>query len=268
MQKAKNYLVLLVIMSMTFIGYSLPLRADTVSDIVKEGKITIAIQTQGPPYSFINKDGERAGFAVELVRMMAEDMKVELVFKDYEWKGLIPALLSKKVDLIAADMTPNPQRALQLNFTEPFYYGDIIAFATKDNPVSSWKDLNKSGIKIGVPLASSQVATVKKYLPNAEVVELSGGSPAVAQALSVGRVDAGVGQRDIAAPFTREFDNIRIVEGVISSSPFSFPTRPADTHLLEFLNNYFRVKKADGSIDALLDYWVRSKDWENDHLNK
>ena len=229
--------------------------ADTVKDIVNEGKLVVAVQTQGPPYSFINKKGVRTGFAVEVVKMMAADMGVEIEFKDYEWKGLIPALLSKKVDLIAADMTPTPKRALQLNFTDPFFYGEVVAYTKTSTSAKSWKDLNKSGVKVGVPQASSHVKFVKDNIPNAELVELSGGSPAVAQALSVGRVDAGVTDRSIANQFTSEFEGIHVLDGVIVSSPLSWPVRPADTHFLAFINNYFKVRKADKSIERLLDYW-------------
>ena len=77
----------------------------TMEKIVRTGQMTIAVQTQGPPVSFINKNGDRTGLAIELARMMAADMEVELIIQDYDWKGLIPALSSGKADFIAADMT-------------------------------------------------------------------------------------------------------------------------------------------------------------------
>ncbi|MBQ4826308.1 MULTISPECIES: ABC transporter substrate-binding protein [unclassified Leisingera] len=239
--------------------------ADTVSDIVNRGALNIAVQTQGPPFSFVDKHGERTGFAVEVVKLIAQDMGVEIEFHDYEWKGLIPSLLAKKVDFIAADMTPTPQRALQLNFTEPFYYSEVVAYTNGNSTAATWQDLNQEGVKIGVPQASSHVKFVRDNLPNATVVELSGGSPAVAQALSVGRVDAGVTAREIAVQFTREFEGVRVVDGVIVKSPLSFPVRPQDTHLQSWLNNWFRIKHADRTIERMLEYWVLTDAWEADH---
>jgi len=81
----------------------------------------------------------------------------------------------------------------------------------------------------------------------------------------VGRVDAGVTAYEIAAQFTREFDNVQILEGSIVESPLSFPVRPEDTHLMAYLNNWFRLKKADKTIEGLLNYWVLTKAWEQDH---
>lgn len=242
-----------------------PTSADTVKDIVNRGTLNIAVQTQGPPFSFVDKNGERTGFAVEVVKLIAKDMGVEIEFQDYEWKGLIPALLAEKVDFIAADMTPTPQRALQLVFSEPFYYSDVVAYVAGRSGAAKWEDLNADGVKIGVPQASSHVKFVRDNIPNATVVELSGGSPAVAQALSVGRVDAGVTSREIATQFTTEFEGVHILDGTIVQSPLSFPVRPTDTHLEAWLNNWFRLKKADRTIERLLKYWVLSDAWEAAH---
>ena len=40
----------------------------TMEKIVRTGQMTIAVQTQGPPVSFIDKNGKRTGLAVELAR--------------------------------------------------------------------------------------------------------------------------------------------------------------------------------------------------------
>ena len=93
--------------------------ADVLKEIVKRGELRVAVQTQGPPVSFVDKHGERTGFAIEVVKMMAEDMGVKLKLLDFDWKGLIPAINSGKADFLAADMTPNAKRTLVLSFTEP-----------------------------------------------------------------------------------------------------------------------------------------------------
>ena len=136
----------------------------TMEKIVKTGKMTIAVQTQGPPVSFINKDGKRTGLAIELAQMMADDMSVELVIQDYDWKGLIPALTSGKADFIAADMTPTAKRHMQIVFTNPVFYAETIAFAKADKGFNSYTDLNKDGVSVGTTQASSFSGTARKIL--------------------------------------------------------------------------------------------------------
>ncbi len=114
--------------------------ADVLKEIVKRGELRVAVQTQGPPVSFVNKNGERTGFAIEVVKMMAEDMGVTLKLLDYDWKGLIPAVNSGKADFLAADMTPNAKRTLVLSFTEPYLYSDVVLYSKKSQSFTKWQD--------------------------------------------------------------------------------------------------------------------------------
>ncbi|WP_271274327.1 substrate-binding periplasmic protein [Aliamphritea hakodatensis] len=240
-------------------------QADTVDDIVSEGKIVVAVQTQGPPYSFIDKHGERTGFVIDLVKTFGHDIGVEIEFRDYEWKGLIPSLLSKKVDMIAADMTSTAKRSLKVSFTDPFMFSEVVAYTKSSSELSSWKQLNSSDYKIGAAQASSSSNYVKRFMPEGDLKEYGGGTPAVAQAITTGRIDAGVTELGIAQAMTRQFPELKILDGSILKSPLSFAVRPADTHLVAVLNNYFTLKQGDNTMDKLLDYWVRTDAWEKDH---
>ena len=42
----------------------------TMEKIVKSGKLIAAVQTQGPPVSFVDKNGKRTGLVIEIMEMM------------------------------------------------------------------------------------------------------------------------------------------------------------------------------------------------------
>ena len=157
----------------------------TMEKIVRTGQMTIAVQTQGPPVSFIDKNGKRTGLAVELAQMMADDMGVKLVVQDYDWKGLIPALTSGKADFIAADMTPTAQRSMQIMFTEPVFFAETVAFTKADSEYTNWEELNKPGVSLAATQASSYAAA-RKFLSEAELKESSGGMAQAVQAVVSG----------------------------------------------------------------------------------
>src|SRR4030042_2707764 len=111
--------MLALVLGLGFYGVA---TADTLDDIVKNGELRIVCQTQGTPFSFIDKNGKRTGYAVEVANLMGKEMGVKGTFLDYDWDGLLPALLSKKGDVLAADMTPTLARALKGSFTPPSSY--------------------------------------------------------------------------------------------------------------------------------------------------
>jgi polar amino acid transport system substrate-binding protein len=262
MMKLRNLIMAAVTACLGFAGAA---QADEMDDILKRGELRVAVQTQGAPVSFVNKNGERTGLAVELAKMMAADLGVKVTFQDYDWKGLIPALLSGKVDMIAADMTPTPQRAAQLLFSRPMFYQETVAVVAKDAPYKTWQDINKDGLNIGATQASSYGDAVKKFMPKANLKEFAGGTAAVAQALSSGRLDGAVSDLGNVTNFVREFGNLKILEGVITREPLAFATQANAFHLKLWLDNYVELITADRRLENQVNYWWNSTDWEKDH---
>jgi polar amino acid transport system substrate-binding protein len=265
MHKMKTLAVALVSSALLALISTASFAESTMEKIAKTGKMTIAVQTQGPPVSFVNKNGERTGLAIELAQMMADDMEVELVIQDYDWKGLIPALSSGKADLIAADMTPTAKRHMQIVFTEPVFYSETIAFSKEGKGFSSWEDLNKDDVTVGATQASSWSEIARKLLSSAELKEYAGGTAQTVQAVTAGRIDAGISDRATIASFVNSDPSLVVLDGQLSKEPLGFAVRPDSLHLLLALNNYMRMIKLDGRLDAKLQYWWNSTEWEAEH---
>ncbi|EKF18303.1 ABC transporter substrate-binding protein [Nitratireductor pacificus] len=254
-----------VAMAAMALGATAPAGAETEMDeILQRGELRVGVQTQGAPVSFINKNGERTGLAIEIVKMMADDLGVKLVLQDYDWKGLIPALLGGKFDFIAADMTPTPQRTAQLLFSRPFFYQETVAMTAKDSGRTSWQDLNKDGVNVGGVQGGTYVTAIKEFLPAATVKEFASG-PASAQALAAGRVDGALTDLGNARSYVGEYDNLMILDGVITREPLAFATRAENGHLKFWMDNYFELISANGKLDRLVEYWWSSRAWEADH---
>lgn len=242
--------------------------ADTVTEIVKRGELRVACQTQGPPFSFVDKNGERTGSSIEIVKMMAQEMGVKLVLVNYDWDGLIPALLAKKADILAADMTPTLKRALKVSFTKPYYttYSVFLKKAGNDK-FNTLKDIDKEGVTVGVLLGSSPETDAKKMLKKATVKSYKGGGSIVVNAVVTGQCDVGFNDYSAFAAQVTDFPkgSLEFVEGKFGASPLSFALRTEDTHLLTWCDLFFDWIEMDGRLKQNLDYWVNSQDWKKDH---
>jgi len=67
--------------------------AETLTDIVNRGELRVAVQSGSAPYAFVDKNGVQAGSMIDFAKGMADEMGVKLVILDFDWDGLIPALL-------------------------------------------------------------------------------------------------------------------------------------------------------------------------------
>ena len=241
--------------------------ADTLQEIIKRGELRVAVQTQGPPFSFVDKKGERSGSSVDFCRMMAKEMGVKIKFLDYDWDGLIPALLSKKADMLAADMTANLKRSLRVSFTEPFYYTGQVLYKRAGLPYKTVADANKADITVAAILGSTSATTAKRHLPAAKLKTYKGGGTMVMNAVVSGHADVGVCDESSVYAMAAQFPpgSLEVLPEKLSREPLAFAVRPEDRHLLEWINLFFEWVKEDGRYDENINYWVKSMDWKKDH---
>ena len=162
-------------------------------------------------------------------------------------------------------MTPTAKRHMQIVFTEPVFYSETIAFTKKGKGFSSWQDLNKAGVSVGATQASSWADIARKLLSKAELKEYAGGTAQTVQALTSGRIDAGVSDRATIASFVNSNPDLVVLDGELSKEPLGFAVRPDSLHLLLAIDNYMRLIKLDGRLDERLQYWWNSTAWEADH---
>jgi len=92
-----------------------------------KGVLRLGTSSVTEPFSFVDGSGGIVGFDIELARYIAKklDMKLEIV--NMEFGAMIPALISGKVDMIAACITITEERAKKILFSDPYYIGGIAA---------------------------------------------------------------------------------------------------------------------------------------------
>ena len=241
--------------------------AGTLDEISKRGVLRVACQTQGAPFSFVDRNGKRTGSSIDLVEMIAKEMGVKIKFLNYDWDGLIPALLSKKADMLAADMTPTLKRAMKISFVDPYMYTGSVVFVKQNSPIKSLEDVQKPGTRLAVLLGSTGENDAKKAFPEAKLKTYKGGGPMLINAVVAGHTDGGVNDGSAVRGQASSFppNSVRILEGQLSRSPLAFAVRYDSPDLRRWLDLFFLHIKLDGRLDDNLDYWVNSLDWKKDH---
>ena len=243
--------------------------ANTLEDIVKRGELRVAVQSGAPPYAFIDKTGVPAGSMVDFTQGMADAMGVKLKVLDYDWDGLIPALLSGKADILAADMTPTLKRALKVTFTDPWIYVQPCIFTKTEAKFQTLEDVNKPDVTVGVLLGSTGEVIAKKYLPNAKIKSYKGGGRMIVQALQAGHVDAGVNDDLAVLTVLPDYppNTVRLLEKRLGhgKDPLAFAVQPDAVNLWQWVNLYFKTIRANGEYGKNINYWMAGTDWKKDH---
>jgi polar amino acid transport system substrate-binding protein len=69
--KKRNVFKVMVSLAFLFVFFGTA-AAGTLEEIAQRGEIRIACQTQGAPFSFVDRNGKRTGSSVELTEMIAK----------------------------------------------------------------------------------------------------------------------------------------------------------------------------------------------------
>lgn len=255
------------VISIGLIGLSFSASAGTLDDIQKRGALRVAVQTQGPPFSMIDKNGERTGSSVELAKLMAEEMNVKIEFLDFDWDGLLPALLSGKADLLVADMTPTLARATKVAFTKPFMYTGTAVFTKAGTDFTSVDACKAPGARIAVLLGSTGEKTAKATFPDADIKSYKGGGPLILDAVNSGQADCGMNDASAIKGQAADYPagTFTIMPDLFGKEPLAFATRYDASDLLIWMNLFLDQIQLDDRLQTNLDYWVNSDQWKADH---
>jgi len=112
----------------------------TLEKIKRTGVMTSANTFSYPPFGFI-ENGKQVGFDVDLATEIAKRMDVKLVYEQIDFRGIIAALTSKRVDLLITGMVYTPDRAMQIAYSEPYFNGGVAAAYRPDKPIKQPDDV-------------------------------------------------------------------------------------------------------------------------------
>ncbi|NTJ63216.1 amino acid ABC transporter substrate-binding protein [Agrobacterium rhizogenes] len=242
----------------------------TLGEIMKDKKIVIMNDLSAAPWQFRDANGNPAGFSVDLDRLIASKLDVDLEMRNVEWAGLIPGLLSRKSDILATSMSTTFKRAQQILFTtESWYSTGVVAIVKPEDQGKSWEELNEAGKRIAVKAGTNAVDAAKQFFPKAELQTYPNDADTY-QALKTGRVDAALNDLAVLGVVKSEygFEALKQPRELITTDTWGFAVRPGDTYTWQYLNFFLAKIRDSGELAALKKYWVDGDTWKKDFLEK
>jgi polar amino acid transport system substrate-binding protein len=231
-----------------------PQQESIVDKIKSSGKLVIATSADYPPYEFHDLSGgkdEIKGFDIDIASAIAKELGVQLDIKDMAFDSVLPALLSKKVDLAIAAFTITEERKKSVNFSDPYFDGGQQIVTYKGSGIKSKEDLK--GKKIGVQISTTGEEEAKK-IEGAKLKQFDLVTEAVLE-LKNKRVDAIIVGEVVAKAYTAENPDLEIVGERLNSEQNGIPVRKEDTELLKVVNKVIKDLKDSGEYDKLVKKW-------------
>src|SRR5260370_33734654 len=124
------------------LSLGLAAHAETLDDIRKAGKIRIAIDLALPHFGMTDDKMQPTGSDVDLARLLAKDMGVELEIVTTTGPTRIPMLQTNKADIVVSTLSITPDRAKVIDFSVPYADHPSGVAGLKALPIEQMPDLD------------------------------------------------------------------------------------------------------------------------------
>lgn len=182
--------------------------AESEAGTEKPGVLVVGMEADSAPFNWSqgndrdgawplhNSPGEYVnGYDVVMSKRIADHLGMELEIVKIEWDGLLPALLSGKIDAIIAGMSPTEERQKEIDFTDSYYRVDLVLVVRKDSRfVGATSLADFSGAKISAQLNTYLYDAIDQ-IPGVEKLNAMDSYSTMVTAVKSGKVEAFVAEK-------------------------------------------------------------------------
>ena len=237
-------------------------KVDNWDKYQQQKSITVGFDNTFVPMGFEEKNGNYAGFDIELAKYVSKKLGITVHFQPIDWDMKETELQNGTIDAIWNGYSATDERREKVAFTIPYMQNTQILVVKKTSGIHSVEDM--TGKVLGAQNGSSGMLDFEEHpevLKNRVKGEDADQYQSVNEAiidLKNDRIDALLIDRVYADYYlttegiTDEYDTI---PSGFESESFAVGVRPADKKLLEALNKAFKELYQEGIFQQISQKW-------------
>ena len=218
--------------------------------------LTMGTNASFPPYAFY-EDNQIVGIDAEIAQAIADKLGMELVIEDMEFKAIISAVTTGKIDFGMAGMTVTDERKQSVNFSTTYATGIQVIIVKEDSEITCADDLYAEGAawKIGVQDSTTGDIYCTDDFGEDRVSKFPVGADAV-EALKTGKVDCVIIDNEPAKAYVAANEGLKILETEYVVEDYAIAVALENTELLDKINGALEELIADGTVQQILDKYI------------
>ena len=225
-----------------------------------DNQLVIGMELSYPPFEMTDEHNEPSGIGVEMGRALAAHLHKKIVIQNTTFVGLIPALQTRKIDLVISSMTANDERRQSINFSDPYLRTGICLLLSGKSDVQGVDDLKQAGRKVVVKNGTTGYTFAREHLPKAEVLQITDEAACVLEVVQ-GKADAFIYDQMSVYQFHKDNPKTtRAILNPVQREDWAIGVRKGNDELLRQVNEFLSDFKAKHSLEALGDKYIHDKE--------
>jgi len=224
-----------------------------VKYIMGKGEIIVGVETNKPPMTYIDDDGELTGFDTEFTLAVCSKLGIDVVFREIDWSLKDKELNSKNIDCVWNSMTLTEERRKYFEFSR-VYINNRQAVVIRRADASKYPDaqsLSSAKMTAGLSTTGEEALLADPYLSQSDYAPSPSQNDAI-NALKDGQYDAIVIDYTLAKGIIpNDNSEFMVVDGIrLQEEQYAVGFRHG-SDMPKRINDIFLDMIMDGTLSAL-----------------
>ncbi len=209
-----------------------------------------------PPHEYLGKNGEPAGFDIELTRAVMEALGERYVFVGGSWNEITEKLKDGQIDFIAG-MYLNPGRDTIYDFSTAYIIVFHAIFFSNKSRIKNISDLQNETNPVAIIQKNQSLINFLKEKNPTLIFNFGLNARHCLQMLSAGSGDIAIVPETVGKYFIEEYHYKNIESATIQIIPreYGFAVREGDSTLVKKLNKGLSLIQESGKYKEIRDEW-------------
>lgn len=225
--------------------------------------IRIATCSTLPPMSFI-RDGKLIGFEIELGMRFGEYMGRPVEWCDMYFSGIVQSVVGGTQDMALSSMSITEERAKSIDFSIPYYDGNIQVCIRKENSPKHKRVIYRSlddlaSSRVATYTGSTQERDLEKRYPKMKIQRMDGDIDMLKSLVS-GTCEAVVLDDYTMKYYTRQIGGVEVIDTLGKLSFGTVFKKGTNGVLREQFNSFIKEIESNGILEQMKRRWINDPD--------
>ena len=222
-------------------------------------KYVVATDATYAPMEYMDDKGNIVGTDIDILNALAEELDIELEFKNYGWEPLFTAVSNEEVDFAVSSITITEERKETYDFSDPYYTANQLILVPEDSSVAKFDDLKDKRVSVQINTTGHEV--VKGLLGNtsSKIVATESMPLAISEMLN-GNADAAIGDNAVINDYKKNNPKVAlktVEDETFEKEYYGIMVKKGNTELLTLLNDGIAKLKENGKLKEITGFDVK-----------
>ena len=218
--------------------------------------LVVGMELSYPPFEMTDETGQPAGVSIDLAHDLGKFLGKKITLENTAFDGLIPSLKTNRIDLILSSMTATPERALSVDFSEPYLTTGLCLLVSIKSNLQSIQEADQPGKIIVVKKGTTGQIYAAEHLKKAQILALDKESSCVLE-VTQGKADAFIyDQMSVFKNWQNNPGSTRALLVPFHQESWAIAVRKGNPDLLKQVNAFLADYRLQKGFEKLGDKWL------------